>query len=127
MFSKDIGIDLGTVNVLIYVKGEGIVLNEPSVIVIDEDTKNIIAVGEEANSMLGKTPGKLKVIRPMKDGVIANFDMVEALLNHFLRRIKQGNKISKPRILICCPSNITEVEKNAIKEVAEKTGAKKFL
>ena len=127
MFSKDIGIDLGTVNVLIYVKGEGIVLNEPSVIVIDEDTKNIIAVGEEANNMLGKTPGKLKVIRPMKDGVIANFDMVEALLSHFLRRIKLGNKISKPRILICCPSNITEVEKNAIKEVAEKTGAKKVF
>ena len=127
MFSKDIGIDLGTVNVLIYVKGEGIVLNEPSVIVIDEETKNVIAVGEEANSMLGKTPGKLRVIRPMKDGVIANFEMVEALLSHFLRRIKLGNKISKPRILICCPSNITEVEKNAIKEVAEKTGAKKVF
>ena len=80
MFSKDIGIDLGTVNVLIYVKGEGIVLNEPSVIVIDEETKEVIAVGTEANSMLGKTPGKLRAIKPMKDGVIANFDMVESLL-----------------------------------------------
>lgn len=127
MFSKDIGIDLGTVNVLIYIKGEGIVLNEPSVIVIDEETKDVIAVGEEADSMLGKTPGKLKAIKPMKDGVIANFDMVEALLESFLRKIKVGSKISKPRILICCPSNITEVEKNAIKEVAEKMGAKKVF
>ena len=127
MFSKDIGIDLGTVNVLIYVKGEGIVLNEPSVIVIDEDTKNIVAVGDEANSMLGKTPGKLRAIRPMKDGVIANFDMVESLLDSFLKKIKLGSKLIKPRILICCPSNITEVEKNAIKEVAEKTGAKKVF
>ena len=127
MFSKDIGIDLGTVNVLIYVKGEGIVLNEPSVIVIDEDTKNIVAVGDEANSMLGKTPGKLRAIKPMKDGVIANFDMVESLLDSFLKKIKLDSKLIKPRILICCPSNITEVEKNAIKEVAEKTGAKKVF
>ena len=127
MFSKDIGIDLGTVNVLIYVKGEGIVLNEPSVIVIDEETKDVIAVGEEANSMLGKTPGKLRAIKPMKDGVIANFDMVESLLDNFLKKIKLGTKINRPRILICCPSNITEVEKNAIKEVAEKTGAKKVF
>lgn len=127
MFNKDIGIDLGTVNILIYVKGEGIVLNEPSVIVIDEETKEVIAVGDEANSMLGKTPGKLKAIRPMKDGVIANFDMVESLLDNFLKKIKVGSKLKKPRILICCPSNITEVEKNAIKEVAEKTGAKKVF
>lgn len=127
MFSKDIGIDLGTVNVLIYVKGEGIVLNEPSVIVINDDTKDIIAVGEEANSMLGKTPGKLKAIRPMKDGVIANFDMVAALLESFLKKVNIGTKLKKPRILICCPSNITEVEKNAIKEVAERTGAKKVF
>lgn len=127
MFNKDIGIDLGTVNILIYVKGEGIVLNEPSVIVIDEETKEVIAVGDEANSMLGKTPGKLKAIKPMKDGVIANFDMVESLLDNFLKKIKVGSKLKKPRILICCPSNITEVEKNAIKEVAEKTGAKKVF
>ena len=127
MWGKDIGIDLGTVNVLIYIKGEGIVLNEPSVIVIDEETKKVIAVGNEANSMLGKTPGKLKAIKPMKDGVIANFDMVEALLENFLKQIKIGTKITKPRILICCPSNITEVEKNAIKEVAERMGAKKVF
>ena len=127
MFNRDIGIDLGTVNVLIYIKGEGIVLNEPSVIVIDEESKNVVAVGTEANDMLGKTPGKLKAIKPMKDGVIANFEMVEDLLEHFLKKINVGTKISKPRILICCPSNITEVEKNAIKEVAERTGAKKVF
>ena len=127
MFSKDIGIDLGTVNILIYIKGEGIVLNEPSVIVIDEDTKEIVAVGTEASGMLGKTPGKLKVIKPMRDGVIANFEMVEDLLEHFLRKVNIGTKINRPRILICCPSNITEVEKNAIKEVAERTGAKRVF
>lgn len=127
MFSKDIGIDLGTVNVLIYIKGEGIVLNEPSVIVLDEDTKEVVAVGSEASRMLGKTPGKLKAIKPMKDGVIADFEMVEDLLEHFLKKINIGTKISKPRILICCPSNITEVEKNAIKEVAERMGAKKVF
>lgn len=127
MFAKDIGIDLGTVNILIYIKGEGIVLNEPSVIVIDEENKNVVAVGEEANNMLGKTPGKLKAIKPMKDGVIADFDMVALLLENFLKKVKLGNKITRPRILICCPSNITEVEKNAIKEVAEKTGAKKVF
>lgn len=127
MLSKDIGIDLGTVNILIYVKGEGIVLNEPSVIVVNEDNKEIIAVGNEASTMLGKTPGKLKAIKPMKDGVIANFDMVEALLESFLKKIKSAKKIIKPKILICCPSNITEVEKNAIKEVAERMGAKKVF
>lgn len=127
MWGKDIGIDLGTVNILIYIKGEGIVLNEPSVIVIDEEEKEVIAVGKEADEMLGKTPGKLQAIRPMKDGVIADFEMVEKLLEEFLKKINIGTKIRKPRILICCPSNITEVEKNAIKEVAEKTGAKKVF
>ena len=127
MFNKDIGIDLGTVNVLIYIKGEGIVLNEPSVIVINEETKEVVAVGSEASEMLGKTPGKLKAIKPMRDGVIADFEMVEDLLEHFLKKTNIGTKISKPRILICCPSNITEVEKNAIKEVAERTGAKKVF
>ena len=127
MFNKDIGIDLGTVNILIYIKGEGIVLNEPSVIVINEETKEVVAVGKEANEMLGKTPGKLKAIKPMKDGVIADFEMVEELLESFLKKINIGTKINKPRILICCPSNITEVEKNAIKEVAERRGARKVF
>lgn len=88
MFSKDIGIDLGTVNILVYVKGEGVVLNEPSVIVIDEESKRPIAFGKEANDMLGRTPGKIKAIKPMRDGVIADFDSVEVLLDHLLKKIK---------------------------------------
>ena len=127
MFNKDIGIDLGTVNILVYVKGEGIIVNEPSVIVIDEQTKKPIAFGEEANKMLGRTPGKIRAIKPMKDGVIADFEMVETLLSYLLKKINIKNKIVKPRIIICCPSNITEVEKNAIKEAAERTGAKKVF
>ena len=125
MFSKDIGIDLGTANVLIYVKGQGIVLNEPSVVTIDNDTKNILAVGEEAHQMLGRTPGKVSSIRPLKDGVIADFDLTKEMLNYFIKKIKANGVFSKPRILICCPSNITKVERNAIKEAAEASGARK--
>lgn len=127
MLSKDIGIDLGTVNILIYSKGEGIILDEPSVIVIDEDSKRPIAFGKEANEMLGRTPGKIKAIKPMKDGVIADFEMVEILLEYLFKKINLKNKIFKPRIVICCPSNITKVEKNAIKEAAERIGAKKVF
>lgn len=125
MLNKDIGIDLGTANILIYVKGEGIVLNEPSVVAIEEDTKRVLAVGNEAHEMLGRTPGKVKAIKPMKDGVIADFELTEEMLNYFLKKIKAKNLFTKPRILICCPSNVTAVEKNAIKEAAERTGAKK--
>lgn len=127
MFSKDIGIDLGTANVLIYVKGEGIVLNEPSVVAIDSDTKKTLAVGSKAHDMLGRTPGNLKAIRPLKDGVIADFDATEIMLNHFIKEVNGKNFFKRPRILICCPSNITQVEKNAIKEAAERTGAKKVF
>lgn len=127
MFAKDIGIDLGTANVLIYVKGEGIVLNEPSVVAIDSDSKKPLAVGKEARDMLGRTPGKVHAIRPMKDGVIADFETTEIMLNHFIRKINGKGILSKPRILICCPSNITQVEKNAIKEAAERTGARKVF
>lgn len=127
MFSKDIGIDLGTANILINVKGEGIVLNEPSVVAIDEDTKRVLAVGTEAHDMLGRTPGKVKAIKPMKDGVIADFELTEAMLNYFIKKVKAKNIFIKPRILICCPTNITGVEKNAIKEAAERTGAKKVF
>lgn len=127
MFSKDIGIDLGTANVLIYVKGEGIVLNEPSVVAIDSDTKKTLAVGSKAHDMLGRTPGNLKAIRPLKDGVIADFDATEIMLNHFIKEVNGKNFLKRPRILICCPSNITQVEKNAIKEAAERTGAKKVF
>ena len=125
MWAKDIGIDLGTANVLIYVKGQGIVLNEPSIVAIDTDSKSVIAVGTEANEMLGRTPGKVKAIKPMKDGVIADFEITEIMLNSFIKKIKAKKLFSRPRILICCPTNITQVEKNAIKEAAERTGARK--
>jgi len=124
---KDIGIDLGTANVLIYIKGEGIVLNEPSVIALDNDTKEVVAVGLDAALMVGRTPGKLKAVKPMKDGVIADFEMTEIMLEKFIKKVKGKKMFTKPRILICCPSNITQVEKNAIKEVAERTGAKKVF
>lgn len=127
MFAKDIGIDLGTANVLIYVKGQGIILNEPSVVAIDSDTKKALAVGTEAREMLGRTPGSVVAIRPMKDGVIADFEITEIMLNHFIRKINGKSFLSRPRILICCPSNITQVEKNAIKEAAERTGAKRVF
>ncbi len=127
MFAKDIGIDLGTANVLIYIKGQGIVLNEPSVVAIDSETKKPLAVGKEAREMLGRTPGRVKAIRPMKDGVIADFEITEIMLDHFIKKINGKSLLSRPRILICCPSNITQVEKNAIREAAEKTGAKKVF
>ena len=127
MLSKDIGIDLGTANVLIYVKGEGIVLNEPTVVAIDADTKQVLATGSKANEMLGRTPGKVKAIKPLKDGVIADFEYTEAMLNDFITRVKGKGIFSKPRILICCPSNITSVEKNAIREAAERIGARKVF
>ena len=127
MFSKDIGIDLGTANVLIYVKGQGIVLNEPSVIALDVETNKPLAVGHDARNMLGRTPGKVNAIRPMKDGVIADFDATGIMLDYFIKKVNGKSFLSKPRILICCPSNITQVEKNAIKEAAERTGAKKVF
>ena len=127
MFAQDIGIDLGTANVLIYIKGQGIVLNEPSVVAIDAETKKPLAVGTEAREMLGRTPGRVHAIRPMKDGVIADFEITEIMLNHFIRKVNGKSFFSRPRILICCPSNITQVEQNAIKEAAERTGAKKVF
>ncbi|MDN7226508.1 rod shape-determining protein MreB [Planococcus liqunii] len=127
MFSKDIGIDLGTANVLIHVKGQGIVLNEPSVVVIDRNSNKVLAVGKEARKMVGRTPSNIDVIRPLKDGVIADFDVTEIMLKYFLDRLKVKGFMTKPRILICCPTNITSVEKEAIREVAEKSGARKVF
>ncbi|MBM7095613.1 rod shape-determining protein [Bacillus sp. H-16] len=127
MFGRDIGIDLGTANVLIHVKGRGIVLNEPSVVAIDTNTKRVLAVGDEAFRMVGRTPGNIVALRPMKDGVIADFDMTESMLKHFLDKIKVRNFFSKPRILICCPTNITSVEQKAIREAAEKSGGKSIF
>jgi rod shape-determining protein MreB len=125
MFARDIGIDLGTANVLIHVKGKGIVLNEPSVVAIDRNTGRVLAVGEEARRMVGRTPGNIVAIRPLKDGVIADFDVTEAMLKHFINKLNVKGFLSKPRILICCPTNITKVEQKAIKEAAEKSGGKK--
>ncbi|MCJ8007937.1 rod shape-determining protein [Lederbergia wuyishanensis] len=126
MFAKDIGIDLGTANVLIHVKGQGIVLNEPSVVAIDRNTNKVLAVGEEARRMVGRTPGNIMAIRPLKDGVIADFDVTEAMLKHFINKLNVKGFLSKPRILICCPTNITSVEQKAIREAAEKSGGKKI-
>ena len=125
MFGKEIGIDLGTANVLIYVKGEGIVLNEPSVVAYDEENHKLLAVGSEARDMLGRTPGKVKAIRPLKDGVIADFETTEIMLDYFIKKVLGKNIFVRPKIVICCPTNITGVEKNAIREAAEKTGAKR--
>lgn len=125
MFARDIGIDLGTANVLIHVKGKGIVLNEPSVVAIDKNTNRVLAVGEEARQMVGRTPGNIVAIRPLKDGVIADFDVTEAMLKYFINKLNVKGFLSKPTILICCPTNITSVEKKAIKEAAEKSGGKK--
>jgi rod shape-determining protein MreB and related proteins len=126
MLARDIGIDLGTANVLIHVKGKGIVLNEPSVVALDKNTGKVLAVGEEARRMVGRTPGNIIAIRPLKDGVIADFDVTEAMLKHFINKLNVKGFLSKPRILICCPTNITSVEQKAIKEAAEKSGGKKI-
>lgn len=121
---RDIGIDLGTTNILIYIKGQGIVLNEPSVACVDKASKKITAVGVEAKEMLGKTPDKVEIIMPLKDGVIADFDITEEMLKKFIKKALGKKLLARPRILICCPSNITGVEKNAIREMAERVGAK---
>jgi rod shape-determining protein MreB and related proteins len=127
MFSRDVGIDLGTANVLIYVKGKGIVLDEPSVVAIDTNTGKALAVGEEARRMVGRTPGNIVAIRPLKDGVIADFEVTEQMLKHFIDKIKVKGVFAKPRILICTPTNITSVEQKAIKEAAQKCGAKQIF
>ena len=125
MFSKLVGIDLGTANMLIYVKDQGVVLDQPSVVAIDAETGRSLAVGEEAKSMLGRTPGQVLAIRPLKDGVIADFEVTEMLLSSFIKQLKLKGVFSRPIILICCPSNITSVERNAIRDAAYRAGAKK--
>lgn len=122
---KDIGIDLGTTNILIYEKDEGIVLDEPAVIAVDVETKEILAVGKEADKMLGRTPNRVRAIRPLKDGVIADFEYTSKMIEEFIKKIKKRRSIKKSKLLICCPANITQVEKNAIFELAENLGAKK--
>jgi len=127
MFGKDIGIDLGTANVLIHIKGRGVVLDEPSVVAIESETKRVLAVGEEARRMVGRTPGNIVAVRPLKDGVIADFEITEMMLRHFIDKIGGKKWYSHPRVLICAPSNITSVEQKAIQEAAEKSGAKEVF
>jgi len=123
MFANDIAIDLGTANTLIYMKGKGIVLNEPSVVTYDVNTKKIVAIGDEAKRMLGRVHKELNVIRPMKDGVIADFEIAENMLRMFIKKISNSWMPAR-RIVICVPSGITEVEKRAVRETAEQAGAK---
>jgi rod shape-determining protein MreB and related proteins len=127
MLSKDIGIDLGTANVLIHVKGRGVVLNEPSVVAIESDSKRVLAVGDEAHRMVGRTPGNIVAIRPLKDGVIADFEITELMLKHFIYKVGGKRWYSHPRVLICAPTNITSVEQKAIREAAERSGAREVF
>ncbi|WP_054954631.1 rod shape-determining protein [Paenibacillus dakarensis] len=127
MFSKDIGIDLGTANVLIHVKGKGVVLDEPSVVTIESDTKKVLAVGEGARRMIGRTPGNIMAIRPLRDGVIADFEITETMLKYFINLVGARSWYSRPRILICAPTNITSVEQKSIREAAEHSGAKEVF
>jgi len=127
LFSNDLAIDLGTANTCVYVKGKGIVLNEPSVVAVRKDAKGgtrVLAVGKEAKMMLGRTPGNIVAIRPMKDGVIADFEITEAMLRHFIRNVHNRTTLVRPRIIISVPSGITQVEKRAVRESAESAGAR---
>jgi len=124
LFSNDLGIDLGTATTLVYVKNEGVVLCEPSVVAIDRIYKKVKAVGEEAKRMLGRTPGNILAIRPMKDGVIADFEITEAMLRHFIKKVHHRKVLVRPRMVIAIPSGITEVEKRAVKDSAERAGAR---
>ena len=127
IFSNDLAIDLGTANTLVYLKGKGVVISEPSVVAVQRDgvgQKRVLAVGTEAKNMLGRTPGNIVAIRPMKDGVIADFDITEEMLRYFIRKIHDRKALVRPRIVICVPSGITQVEKRAVKESAESAGAR---
>lgn len=124
-WSTDIGIDLGTATVLIYVKGKGIVLKEPSVVAMERDSKKILAIGEEARRMLGRTPGNIIATRPLREGVIADYDVTEAMLKNFIRRVGGPRLLSRPRVIVCVPAGVTTVEKRAVVEAAVQAGARK--
>ncbi|MGH8003749.1 MAG: rod shape-determining protein [Limisphaerales bacterium] len=124
LISNDIGIDLGTANTLVFVRGVGIVLNEPSVVAVDTSTKRVLAIGATAKEMVGRTPGEISAIRPLKDGVIADFEITERLLSDFIKRVVRHKYLMKPRIVISVPSGITEVEKRAVRDSAENAGAR---
>ena len=123
--SMSVGIDLGTANILVYVKGKGIVLREPSVVAVDKDTDTVLAIGEEAREMIGRTPGNIVAIRPLRDGVIADYDTTESMIRYFLEKVVGRSFIFRPRVMICIPSGVTVVEKRAVQEAAEQAGAKK--
>ena len=125
MFGIDIGVDLGTANVLVYEKKKGIVLREPSVVAVDRDTGRILAVGEEAKRMIGRTPGNIVAIRPLRDGVIADYEMTESMIRHFLEKVVGRSFLFRPKVMICVPTGVNAVEKRAVQEAAEQAGAKK--
>ena len=123
-FSEEIGIDLGTANVLVYTKGKGIVLQEPSVVAVDEETNEILAVGSEAKDMLGRTPANIIAIRPLRDGVVSDYLVTEMMLKYFIKKTVGAGKFFRPRIMVCVPSGVTEVEKRAVREAATQAGGK---
>ncbi len=125
MFSKDIGIDLGTANTLVYMKGKGIIIREPSVVAVDTRTDTVKCVGQEAKDVIGRTPGSIVAVRPLKDGVIADFDITVSMLQEFIRRAVNKSMFSRPNVVICIPSGVTEVERRAVRDGAAKAGAKK--
>lgn len=124
-FGESIGIDLGTATVLVYIKGRGIVLREPSVVTIDKNTDTILAVGEEAREMIGKTPGNIVAVRPLKEGVISDYETTERMLKYFIKKAMGSHPLAKPTIAVCVPSAITEVEKRAVEDATRQAGARK--
>lgn len=122
IFSKDIGIDLGTANTLVYIKGKGIVMREPSVVAVDVRSDTVLAVGSQAKEMIGRTPGSIVAVRPLKDGVIADFDITAAMLRYFIKKAVRTSLFSRPRVVICIPSGVTEVEKRAVEDAAKQAG-----
>ena len=122
--ASEVGIDLGTANVLVYIKNKGIVLNEPSVVAINKDTDDILAVGEEARQMLGRTPANIIAVRPLRDGVISDYDITERMLKYFIKKTCGSGRFFKPKIMVCVPSGVTEVEKRAVREAATQAGGK---
>ena len=123
LFSKDIGIDLGTANTLVFMKGKGIVMREPSVVAVDVRTDTVLAVGAAAKEMIGRTPGSIVAVRPLKDGVIADFDITATMLKHFIRQTVKPSIFSKPKVIVCIPSGVTDVERRAVEDTARQAGA----